>query len=247
MDRFTRTREYYLTQHQAQGRHKDEAPTSSLTSPVFDFDFKDPRLDLTLDMENMVSTDSRSQPSDTRDTDIGVAVTKDPVSSERRRLIKRKPVPVASKTHGEPTMRDDVHTSVPPIPDDILVRFASRCNDGQKNPSCSITSKVWRRRFKDTITSPLKKASSMPTEDTRGDTKQAPSDKKTSTNFQEEHKVGDAKQRPPLSNEPAKGADKQTETPLSQPHQTNLLTESETLPHKKKFPIIKKMLSKLQF
>lgn len=247
MDRFSRTREHYCRQHQGGASHEDETPASPPTSPIFDFDFKQPRLDLTFDMENMAATDSRLQPNDPPDTHTTVAVSKGPASTERRRLIKRKPVPAATKTPCEAPIRDEVHTFVPPIPDDILVRFASRCDDGQKNQSCSISPKLWRSRFKDTITLSRKKASSTPAKDTGGEAKRAPSDKKVAPNFQEGRKVRDIKQIPSIGNGPAAGAEKQTETAVSQPDQTELLSDSLAAPHQKKFPIIRKMLSKLQF
>jgi hypothetical protein len=137
MDRFTRTREYYLQgQAQAELRKAEQAPappavaSASEADVAFDFDFTSSNIDLTLGLDSSSSglcPPSTAQAGDLRNDQIGIAISDYPKRPQHGRLKVRTPCTVTIR---EPKERganqDEVNAPVPPIPDDVHIRFTTR-------------------------------------------------------------------------------------------------------------------------
>ncbi|OAP64810.1 hypothetical protein AYL99_00782 [Fonsecaea erecta] len=151
MDRFTRTKEYYL-----QGRHRcrqpETPPTSQSADFVFDFDFKDSKLDLSFDVGNSVDQSDRTvrhqiDPSES----IGVALSDGPY--QQHGGLNCSPA-IEDRRHCQ-KHRNEPISSIPDIPTETHIKFSSRCEQPSTNlPLCSIYSKAWRERVRRTITPP---------------------------------------------------------------------------------------------
>jgi hypothetical protein len=165
MDRFTRTREYYLRgQAQAELRKAEQAPappavaSASEGDLAFDFDFTSSNIDLTLGMDNSSSglcPPSTAQAGDLQNDQIGIAISGYSKGPQHGRLKVRTPCTVSIREPNERgANQDEVDASVPPIPDDVHIRFTTRDEMKSQRPACSIYSKEWRRRVRETVTPP---------------------------------------------------------------------------------------------
>lgn len=94
MDRFTRTREYYLRgSRNEDGEHREPtgAPAPPAVARGFDFDFAESKLDLSLGI-GLGSTGTPPHPRlEVLAGQIGIAISDDVENSQRARLRKRQP------------------------------------------------------------------------------------------------------------------------------------------------------------
>ncbi|KIW63927.1 hypothetical protein PV04_08891 [Phialophora macrospora] len=177
MDRFTRTREHYLRgQAQTELRKVDQAPAPSLVASAskgdvaFDFGFTASDIDLTLGVgsssSSRLSPPSTAQGGDFRSDQIGIAISDNSKTPQHGHL--RVPTP-CHVTIRKPNQRgadqDEGIAPVPPIPDNMHIRFTTRDVMKSKRPACSIYSKEWRRRVRKTVTPPEQTACGESAED----------------------------------------------------------------------------------
>ncbi|KIX92920.1 uncharacterized protein Z520_11396 [Fonsecaea multimorphosa CBS 102226] len=152
MDRFTRTREHY-----ARALHRSHQSQTAATPPaadfLFDFDFKDSKLDLNLDVGNpAVQYDSTMRCQIDPSEAIGVAIPYGPPSEQQGRLD----CPVTAEDGQHYTEeRNERISSVPEVPNETHIKFSARCEEPSRNlPLCSIYSKQWREHVRRTVTPP---------------------------------------------------------------------------------------------
>ncbi|KIW34174.1 uncharacterized protein PV07_00969 [Cladophialophora immunda] len=151
MDRFTRTREHYQ-RGLHRSRQQETPPTPPAADLVFDFDFKDSKLDLNFDIghpvvQNDLMVRHQIDPSE----NIGVALSDGPFQ-QRGRL--GGPVTMEDE-HSCLQQQNECLSSVPKVPSEPCLRFSTQCEKPSRNlPPCSIYSREWRERVRRTTTPP---------------------------------------------------------------------------------------------
>ncbi|OAL40280.1 shugoshin family protein [Fonsecaea nubica] len=241
MDRFSRTREYYL-----RGTHRD-CPSETPSAPpvadlAFDFDFMDSKLDLSFDVGSPVAWDdsktSSLTPSDTNEG-VGMALS-DGLPYQRREHLDH--LATREDGHNCGQRQNECISSGPIYPSETHIKFSGRCERPAKNlPPCSIYSREWRQRVRLTATSPEETSDHVSAELANSSLKETSNDTTTPAPPQQV-KWDETDQESVPVPVPAPGPKDVYRTNEGWPFPTNTSLEADVKKHRKRFPLLRKWL-----